>query len=49
MDKTQLLSLLEKARGSQNIYIVARAALMLRGRHHSVILPELSQVLFKLV
>lgn len=34
MDKTQPLSLLERAREEQDIYIIARVALMIRGRGH---------------
>ena len=34
MDRTQLLSLLERARENNDIYIIARAALMLKGRGH---------------
>lgn len=38
MEKSQLFSLLEEARENQNIYLVARATLMLRGHGQDVAL-----------
>jgi len=40
MQKTQLLSLLEEARENHNMYLIARATLMLKGRNHNTTLTD---------
>ena len=43
MEKSQLFSLLEEARENQNIYLIARATLMLQGRGYDVSLSRLEE------
>lgn len=40
METSQLFSLLEEARENHNIYLIARAALMISGRNYEVTLTE---------
>lgn len=43
MEARQLFTLLKKARASENIYIIARMVVMLRGQGHCVELSEVEQ------